>query len=91
MRINSVDPGLTATERSASWIANERTYNLLWALAAEGGAFLCECDRLSCTERIPMTPSEYVRLRDRREPIYASGHGPPIVSRKARPEPTVIP
>jgi hypothetical protein len=46
---------------------------------------------LSCTERIPMTPSEYVRLRDRREPIYASGHGPPIVSRKARPEPTVIP
>jgi hypothetical protein len=71
-------------KQSASRIANDRTYNLLWALAAEGGAFLCECDRPSCTERIPMTPSEYVRQRDRHESIYSSGHGTPTVSREAR-------
>jgi hypothetical protein len=61
-------------KQSASRTANDRTYDLLWAFAAEGGAFLCECTRSSCTERVPMTPSEYVRLRDRDEPIYASGH-----------------
>jgi hypothetical protein len=64
-------------ERSASRIANERTYNLLWALAAEGGAFLCECDRLSCTERIPMTPSEYVRRVIGASPSTQAATDPP--------------
>jgi hypothetical protein len=78
-------------KQSASRIANDRTYNLLWALEAEGGAFLCECNRAFCTERIPITPSEYVRLRDRSESIYASGHERERLDGEARPEPTVIP
>jgi hypothetical protein len=78
-------------KQSASRTANDRTFNLLWALGAEGGAFLCECNRVSCSERIPITPSEYVRLRDRNEYIFASGHGRKTLDREARPEPTVIP
>jgi hypothetical protein len=66
-------------KQSVSRNANERTYNLLWAVAAEGGAFLCECSRLSCTERIPMTPSEYVRLRGRHEYVFAEGHEQPLL------------
>jgi hypothetical protein len=78
-------------KQSASRTANDRTYNLLWAFEADGGAFLCECNRSACTEQIPMTPSEYVRLRDRQEIVYASGHGHEPLDGKARPEPTVIP
>jgi hypothetical protein len=69
----------TASQKqSVSATANDRTYNLLWAVAAEGGAFLCECNRSSCTERISMTPSEYVRLRERREYVFAEGHERPL-------------
>ena len=66
-------------KQSVSRVANDRTYNLLWAVAAEGGAFLCECSRSSCTERIPMTPSEYVRLRERHEYVFADGHKGPLL------------
>jgi hypothetical protein len=61
-------------QERVSRIANERTYNLLWGLDAVDGAFLCECDRPSCIERVPMTLAEYVRRRDREEIIYAGGH-----------------
>ncbi len=65
-------------KQSVSRSANDRTYNLLWAVAAEGGAFLCECDRSSCTERVPMTPPEYVRVRERHEYVFAQGHDRPF-------------
>jgi hypothetical protein len=66
-------------KRSVSRGANDRTYNLLWAVAAEGGAFLCECSRSSCTERIALSPSEYVRLRGRHEYVFADGHELPFL------------
>ena len=66
-------------KQSVSRVANDRTYNLLWAVAAEGGAFLCECSRSSCTEQIALTPSEYVRLRERHEYVFAGGHAPPLL------------
>ena len=57
--------------------ANDRTYNLLWGLGEPGGAFLCEC-RTFCADDVRMTLSEYMRLRDRGETLYAPGHGGPI-------------
>ena len=66
-------------KQSVSRTANDRTYNLLWAVAAEGEAFLCECSRFSCTERIALTPSEYVRLRERHEYVFANGHEGPLL------------
>ena len=39
------------------------------------GSFLCECGLPSCTETVEMTRSEYVRLRDRGELIFAPGYG----------------
>jgi hypothetical protein len=71
---------LNSREQGVARIANDRTYCVMWAIEAEGGAFLCECNRSSCSERITMTPSEYVRLRDRHEGIYASGHDLPQAS-----------
>lgn len=64
-------------EQSATRAANDRIHGGMWAIGAEGGAFLCECTRPSCSERVTMTPSEYVRLRDRDEHVYAGGHDPP--------------
>ena len=55
-------------------LANDRAYSVMWAIGAESGAFVCECDRVSCSERIAMAPSEYVRLRDRHEQVFAEGH-----------------
>jgi hypothetical protein len=57
--------------------ANDRTYSVMSAIGAEGEALLCECNRPSCSERITMTPSEYVGLRDRHEVIDAIGHDQP--------------
>jgi hypothetical protein len=59
-------------------IANDRAYSVMWAVGAEGGTFLCECDRPSCSQRIAMTPSEYVRLRERHEYVFAGGHDQPL-------------
>ena len=53
---------------------NDRIYNALWGFGAEDGAFVCECERSSCAEEIVMTPSEYLRLRDRGEIVTAPGH-----------------
>ena len=60
-------------KRSVSRMANDRIYNELWGFGAQDGAFLCECMD-SCVVEVLMTPSEYVRLRDRREIVYAPGH-----------------
>jgi hypothetical protein len=57
--------------QSVSRVANDRIYNVLWGVEAEDGAFLCECNRLSCTEAVVMTGSEYLSLRDRGEAIDA--------------------
>ena len=54
--------------------ANDRIHNLLWGVEAEEGSFLCECGLPSCAESVQMTCSEYVRLRDRGELIFAPGH-----------------
>jgi len=61
-------------KQSVSWMANDHIYNVLWGVAGEDGAFLCECNGSSCTVEVPMTPSEYVRLRDRGELVYAPDH-----------------
>jgi hypothetical protein len=57
-----------------SSIANDRIYNELWGFGAEDGAFVCECERSSCTEEVVMTPSAYLRLRDRGKIVTARGH-----------------
>ena len=57
--------------------ANDRNYNRLLGLGEPGGAFLCEC-RTFCTDEVQMTLSEYLRLRDSGEALYAPGHGDPI-------------
>ncbi len=60
-------------QQSVSWMANDRIYNELWGFGAPDGAFICECKN-SCTVEIVMAPSEYVRLRDLGEVVYALGH-----------------
>lgn len=55
-------------------VVNDHIYNALWGVAAEEGVFVCECAGSSCPVVVPMTPSEYVRLRDRGELVYAPGH-----------------
>ena len=57
--------------QSVSRVASDQIYNVLWGVEAEDGAFLCECNRLSCTEVVMMTGSEYVGLRDLGESVYA--------------------
>lgn len=53
---------------------NDHVYNALWGVAAQEGAFLCECAGSSCPVVVPMTTLEYVRLRDQGELVYAPGH-----------------
>jgi hypothetical protein len=53
---------------------NDHIYNAMWAVAAEEGAFICECGESFCPVEVPMTSSEYVRLRDRGGLVYAPGH-----------------
>jgi hypothetical protein len=53
---------------------NDHIYNVLWGIVAEEGAFLCECRGSSCATEVLLTPSKYVRLRDRGELVYAPGH-----------------
>jgi hypothetical protein len=56
-------------------MGNDHTYNVLWGIVAEEGAFVCECGDSSCAAEVRMTPSNYVRLRNRGELVYAPGHG----------------
>ena len=60
-------------QQRVSWMANDRIYNELWGFGVPDGAFICEC-KDSCTVEIVMAPSEYLRLRDRDEVVYALGH-----------------
>jgi hypothetical protein len=62
------------TKQSVSRLVNDRVYQVLLALAADDGEFLCECEGSLCIEEVRMRLSEYVRLRDREEFIYAPGH-----------------
>jgi hypothetical protein len=55
-------------------MVNDRVYDVLLRFAAGDGAFLCECETSSCVEEVAMTLSEYVRMRDRDEFVYAPGH-----------------
>jgi hypothetical protein len=66
-----------ATKQSVSRFVNDRVYQVLLGFAADDGAFLCECEGSSCVQEVPMRLSEYVRLRDREEFVYAPGHGEP--------------
>ena len=57
---------------------NDHIYNVLWGVDADEGAFLCECGSSPCPEVVSMTSSEYVRMRDRDEPVCVPGHGAAI-------------
>jgi hypothetical protein len=61
-------------KQGVSQMANDHIYNVLWGVAGDDGAFLCECSGSSCAVEVVMTPPEYVRLRDRGELVYAPGH-----------------
>jgi hypothetical protein len=63
-----------ATKQRVSRLVNDRVYQVLLGFAADNGEFLCECQGSSCIEEVPMRLSEYVRLRDREEFVYAPGH-----------------
>jgi hypothetical protein len=60
--------------QNVSRVVNDRAYEVLLRFAAEDGEFLCECERSACVEEVSMKLSEYVRLRDREELVYAPGH-----------------
>ena len=60
--------------QSNSRTINDRIHNVMWGLGAEGGAFVCECEGSSCSEKVWMKPAEYIRLCDRGEFVYAPGH-----------------
>jgi hypothetical protein len=62
------------TKQSVSRLVNNRIYLVLLGFAVDDGDFLCECHGSSCIEEVPMRLSEYVRLRDREEFVYAPGH-----------------
>ena len=62
-------------KQSVPRAVNDHIYNVLWGIVAEEGAFLCECGGSSCPTEVLMKPSEYVRLRDRGELLYAPEHG----------------
>jgi hypothetical protein len=66
-------------KQRVSSMVNDRVYNALWGFGAEDGAFACECGRSSCAEEIVMTPSAYVRLRDRGEIVTAHRPGDLVV------------
>jgi hypothetical protein len=61
-------------KQSMSRVVNDRIYEVLFRLGAEDGEFLCECEASLCAEEVPMKLSEYVRMRDREEFVYAPGH-----------------
>lgn len=62
------------TKQHVSRLVNDRVYQLLLGFAADDGEFLCECEGSVCVEKVSMRLSEYVRLRDREEFVYAPGH-----------------
>ena len=57
--------------------ANDRIYNRLWCRGEPGGSFMCECNTF-CTDEVQMELSEYLRVGNRGETLYARGHGDPI-------------
>ena len=61
-------------KQSVPRAVNDHLYNAMWGVAAEKGPFLCECGDSFCPVVVLMTPSEYVRMRDRSELVYAPGH-----------------
>jgi hypothetical protein len=61
-------------KQSVPRAVNDHLYNGMWGVAAEEGPFLCECGDSFCPVVVLMTPSEYVRMRDRGELVYAPGH-----------------
>jgi hypothetical protein len=42
---------------------NHHIREVLWGFDSSHGEFLCECERMGCTERIAMTVSDYDALR----------------------------
>jgi hypothetical protein len=62
------------TKQRVSRLVNDRVYQVLLSFAADDGDFLCECEASFCIEDVRMRLSEYVRLRDREELVYAPGH-----------------
>jgi hypothetical protein len=62
------------TKQRVSRSVNDRVYRVLLGFGADYGEFLCECEGSACIEEVPMRLSEYVRLRDREEFVYAPGH-----------------
>jgi hypothetical protein len=62
------------TKQRVSRLVNDRVYQVLSGYAVDDGEFLCECHGSSCLEEVPMRLSEYVRMRDREEFVYAPGH-----------------
>ncbi len=61
-------------KRNAPRAVNDHIFNTMWGADAEEVALLCQCRGSYCPVVVPMTPSEYVRLRDRGELVYAPGH-----------------
>jgi hypothetical protein len=59
-----VDRSLAENQRRFA-LANEQIDRARVELGFDGGAvpFLCECPDRSCTEVLPLTPSEYARVR----------------------------
>ena len=72
-------------------VVNDHIYNALWGVNADEGAFLCECGTSPCPEVVQMTSAEYVRLRDRGESVFASGHGGASISPPAYAAPQKTP
>ena len=62
------------TKQSVSRVVNDRVYQVLLGFAVDDGPFLCECEGSFCVEEVSMRLSEYVRLRDREEFVFAPGH-----------------
>ena len=51
---------------------NDRVYNSLWGVGAEGGLFVCECGDADCVEHIELLSIEYAARHE--QAILAPGH-----------------
>jgi hypothetical protein len=61
--------------RELARAANDRTFNMSWALGAEDAEFLCECGQMECIEHVELTVIEYA-AREEGQPLLAPGHDP---------------
>jgi hypothetical protein len=52
---------------------NDRTFNALWVLGVEEGAFACECGDTDCSEHMELALIEYAAREDGHA-LLASGH-----------------